>query len=431
MKSLVLTLFAFWTTLLNAGQLKLEVRAEKAILVNADNGTVLFEKSADEIAYPASTTKVATAWYILEKYAHRINEQAVVSREAVAYSPVNLKRSNTPGHPSYRLEARATNMHLQPREIMPLRTLLYGLMLVSANDAANVLAEHLCGTIDNFMGELNGFLREKGIENTSFTNPGGFHHTNHRTTARDMALIASQAIRNPLFLEIVGTLTYERPAYGNQPASTLKQFNRLMTPGRYYYPKAIGIKTGHLHIAGFNLVAAAKQGDRTLLAVLLNCKENDDRYRDARALFETAFAEKKVSRILLTKDHEQFKLRVPGAKKILIANMQYDLKLDYYPSEEPQMRSIVNWHVPSLPIKAGQAVGEVVLLDAQQKVLGREALIARECVEPTLWKSITLYGSALCHAPMTIPLLTMIGAVSISAGGVLFIFRRRDYGKKK
>ncbi|MBS3903789.1 MAG: D-alanyl-D-alanine carboxypeptidase [Simkania sp.] len=431
MKWLVPFLLFFWTILVDAGQIKLSTRAEAAILVNADSGVVLFEKNADLPAYPASTTKIATAWYILETFGDRLDEKVKVSQEAVAYSPVHLKRSDPAKYPSYRMEATATNMHLQAGEIVSVRTLLYGLMLISANDAANVLAEHFGGNIDAFMENVNRFLIERGIENTWFTNPGGFHHVAHKTTVRDMALMASLAMRNPMFQTIVSALSYERPANNKQPATTIRQANGLMKPGRNFYPKAIGIKTGHLQIAGFNLVAAAKQGDRTLVAVLLKCKESDERYQDAKMLFEAAFSEKKMNRVLLSKEHEQFKLEIPGAKQLLVARLQEDLKLTYYPSEEPQIRSIVNWMVPQFPIEAGQTVGEVVLLDMQSTPLGKAGLIASQRVEPTLWQTLLVHWKTFSSAPLTIPLLGMMGAVTLVTGGVLRVLHRRKVDDTK
>jgi len=426
MKGLYFLLALLGSAGLQAAQFPISLRAEAAVLINAETGTILFEKNHNEVRYPASITKIATAWYILEKFGHRLDELVTTTKEAIAYCPVHLKRSNSEKFPSHRLEHGATLMHLMPQEMLPARVLMYGLLLISANDAANALVEHFCGTNEKFMADLNQFLHEKGFKNTTFNNPHGLHHEQHKTTALEMAKITSMAFRNPLFREIVSTQTYEKPASNLQPAVTLRQFNRLIMPGKYHYSKAIGGKTGHTARAGFTLAAAAEHGGRTLVVVLLGCKEADDRYRDAKILFEAAFNEKKVIRTLLTAEHDRFQLPIKGAKQSLQAKMAADLKIGYYPAEEPQLKSVVEWVVSQLPIEEGQAVGQLVLYDNEGRRLAYQPLVALNRVEATFWKHCTTFFRRCATSKRTVPLLVMMFSISLTSLGILRVFKKRQ-----
>jgi serine-type D-Ala-D-Ala carboxypeptidase (penicillin-binding protein 5/6) len=415
---------------LHAAQFPLSVRAEAAVLINAETGAILFDKNAREVRYPASITKIATAWYILEKYGHRLEEKTIASQKALTYCPVHLKRNYPEKYSSHYLEQGATLMHLIPNEEVSIRSLLYGLMLVSGNDAANVLVEHFGGSNESFMAALNQFLWEKGFKNTKFSNPHGLHHKEHMTTALEMAQIASKAFCNGLFREIVSAQSYEKPSSNMQPAMTLRQQNRLITPGRYHYPKAFGGKTGHTARAGFTLVAGARQGERSLVAVLLGCKEADDRYRDAKVLFEAAFNEKKVARTLLTAEHDRFPLKIKGAKQTLQAKMVNDLKIEYFPSEEPKLVSAIEWASLQLPIKEGQIVGQLVLYNGQNQKVAYQPLAAISQVDPTFWKRWNLFFNRLHVPKRTASIIMMFMGVSMSAFGVALVLKKRTNNDK-
>ncbi len=434
MKKMMKGVYVFLALVLGApllaAQFSATVRAEAAVLVNADSGEILFEKNANQIRYPASITKIASVWYILEKFGHRLDENVITSKEALKYSPVHLKRSQPDKFPSHHLEAGATLMNLVPQEVLSARAMLYGMLLISANDAANALVEHFSGSNAIFMADLNRFLREKGFKDTSFNNPHGLHHEKHTTTALEMARITALAFQNPLFREMISTKIYEKPASNMKPAASLRPFNRLVVPGRYYYPKVIGGKTGHTSRAGFTFVAIAEHSGRKLIAVLLGCKEADDRYRDAKVLFETAFREKKVVRTLLTSEHDRFTFQIKGAKHDLHAKMLDDLKLEYYPSEEPQLKSIIEWSIPSLPIAEGRQVGKIVIYNDQGQRLLHQPLVALNNVEPTFWKYCDTAFRGWNGSKRMFPILIMVCAVSFASLGILKIFKKKkDYGK--
>jgi serine-type D-Ala-D-Ala carboxypeptidase (penicillin-binding protein 5/6) len=362
-----------------AKPLKVNVSAQSALLINADSGAILYEKKPHLPCHPASIVKIATALYALEKKQPFLDEKIKVSRDAIGTVTPQVKRANR--HPDYRLTTDGTMMGLRAGEIISLRTLMYGMMLPSGNDAANVIAEYVGGTVPQFLEQLNGYLKEKGCIETHFFNPSGLPHSQQLTTAHDMALITQLALRNPFFREVVKANKYPR-FETDKDKSSIVQYNRLLRQGPFFYPKAIGVKTGSTD-AGQNLVAAAKDGDRTLIAVLLYCADAGQRFKDAIALFEAAFAEKEVTRILLTQEYDHFTVSVKGAKGSLEASLAEDLKIAYFPSEEPELKALLHWNALILPIKKGQLVGEVRLANRKNEIVQRAPLFAMRDVNMT------------------------------------------------
>jgi len=362
-----------------ADQLNLNIAARSAILINAETGAILFAKEPSLPCHPASISKIATALYVLEKKSHALEQLVTASQEAVGVVSPQVKRLGGVNCPPYRLTSDGTHMSLRVGESLTLGHLLHGLLIASANDAANVIAEYVSSSIPAFMDQLNAYLKEMGCRHTSFVNPSGLPHPQQITTAEDMAKITIAAMKYPLFREIVLKAECPRPKTNKQPPSTLFQGNKLLRRGPFFYPKAIGVKTGYTD-AGHNLVAAAREGDRTLIAVLLYCGSSAQRFKDAIALFEAAFSEKKVTRTLLNKDHEKFTRTFRKGKSALKAELIENLELEYFPSEEIPLQAIVHWYDLTLPIQEGQQVGEVRLTAGQGSLLKTAPLFAKQDV---------------------------------------------------
>lgn len=372
--------FISFLPLLVAGQLDVEVRAHSAILLNAETGAVLFEKHAHVPAFPASTTKISTALFVLDRQID-INQHATVSRESLKGRPANGADRLHP----YWLDSDGTMMWLKVGESLSLDVLLHGLMLVSGNDAANVIAETIGGTVPEFMDLVNEYLSSIGCKNTRFVNPHGLPHPDHMTTAYDLAIMTRRALQIPKFRKIVSTLNYTKPQTNKQPQSEIKLTNPLLKPNsRYYYPKAIGVKSGYTMASQFNLVAAAEHEGRTLIAVLLGCENKADRYENAKRLFEVAFAEEKSTRRLMGPENV-FTRNVPGSKIPLKASLFKPLTNTFFPSEEPRCKAAVHWDVGQLPIRKGQKVGEIHILDDNGTFIQKGDLLALEEVKGTLW----------------------------------------------
>jgi D-alanyl-D-alanine carboxypeptidase (penicillin-binding protein 5/6) len=228
------------------------------------------------------------------------------------------------------------------------------------------------------MEMLNLYLQSIGCQNTQFRNPHGLHHPDHWSTAYDMALIAKRALRIPKFRKLISTLTYTKPKTNKQPECALNLTNPLMKPkSRYYYPKAIGGKTGYTSAAQKTMVAAAEYEGRTLIAVVFGCEKSESRFEDVKKLFEAAFSEEKAMRRLMGPEHV-FVKEIAGSKTPCKATPAKALTIEYFPSEEPQCKAALHWDVEKLPIRKGQKVGEVLIQDEHHVCLQRGDLLALE-----------------------------------------------------
>jgi serine-type D-Ala-D-Ala carboxypeptidase (penicillin-binding protein 5/6) len=405
--------------------LKADLSAKAAILVNEETGAVLYEKNAHTPLFPASITKVITALYALERKGGSLDEEVIASPDAVSAVHPHIRRSQE--HPPYRLEFGGTHIGIKAGEALTLRTLLYGLMLASGNDAANVIAQHVSGSVPQFMSELNAFVKAKGCKETVLFTPHGLPHPQHKTSAYDMVRLACLALKYPFFREVVGTISYKRPPTNKQPESEFHQHNGLVKPGKFYYPKATGVKTGYTTAAGYTLVASAQDENRKLVAVLLGYEHLQERYKDATTLFEAAFNEPKVSRTLFSKEFDLFSCPVKGGKKPLQAALSSDLILSYYPSEEPQFTATVEWEPLVLPIDLGRRVGKIRVTTPQGKVLVQTPLFSTQLIEPTMSYRIELawrgFQRGIGHKTGLI--LGIVGLAIIGLTFYLFYPRRK------
>lgn len=367
-----------------SGKLALEVHAEAAILMNADTGAVLFEKNAHALHYPASITKVATALYALQKVADNMDVMIAADQDCIGTVKEEAIRKSNYTLPAHLLIPDGSHIGIKRGELLSLRDLFYGMMVSSGDDAANVIAKYAGGTIPQFIQEMNTYVQQLGCTSTTFYNPHGLHHPKQQTTAYDIALLTREALKNPLFREMVATVRYTRPKTNKQEPTTLVQTNRLLRTGPYYYPKAIGVKTGYYSLAGNNLVAAAKDGDRTLIAVVLKTQERKDIFLDTKKMFEAAFSQPKVQRLLLHSGPQKFALNLPGADKPISTYIPHEITFEYYPAEEPSLKCLLLWdkHL-LLPIAKDQAVGEIVLQSDSGYILQKVPLYSLEEVKET------------------------------------------------
>jgi len=351
-----------------AKSLSVSTRAEKAILLNPENGAILYEKKAHQPHVPASLTKIVTGLYLLDHLQPSLKARCVASQEALEVIHADIRQADITKYPSYILEHDGTMMGLSVGHSYCLETLLYALLLNSSNDAANVLAETTAGSIPTFVQGMNQYLMNLGFTQTSFQNPSGFYHPAQWTTAYEMAKIAGIAFRNPIFSKIIQTTVYEE-----DPVKKITTYNRMMKEGKYQYTKAIGAKTGYLESSGYNLVAAAEDGGRLLIGVVLGCKTSNERYEDLIALFEAAFAEKKQARLLFTEGAE-FQREIEDST--LKAGLKNKVELDYFPSEEGEMEAKVVWYQVKLPIAVGAQVGELNVTNEHGYQLASAPLLA-------------------------------------------------------
>lgn len=255
-----------------------KISSSCALLIEEKTGDILYEKNAYGKMYPASTTKILTAIIVLEKC--YLNERVTVSSSAISAVP-----------PSY------TKANLQPGEEFTVEELLNVLLIPSANDAANALAEHVSGSTSDFASLMNERAAELGLKGSHFTNPSGIHDENLYTTAFDLSILARYAMNIEKFREIVAKTEYTLPGTAIHPEAnrTFYTSNLLLNPDEknYYFPNTTGIKTGFTDSAGDCLVASAKKDDIEFIAVCLNGKTLNngirEKFLDCKTLFDFAF----------------------------------------------------------------------------------------------------------------------------------------------
>ena len=235
-----------------------ELQCTHAILVDANYGEVLYDKKADEKAYPASITKVMTALLVLEA----IDSGKLTKDQQITAGPTTLQD----------MSGNYSTANLEPGDVLTVEQLLYCLLLPSANEAGNILAVAVDGSIEAFVEHMNTRAKELGCKGTHFVNPHGLHDPDHYTTAYDISLYMTEALKHELFRTIIHTATYVLPATAHMGEQTFYNTNALISNfhySGYVYDKCIGGKTGTTDEAGRCLVAAAESGDTLLISVIL------------------------------------------------------------------------------------------------------------------------------------------------------------------
>jgi D-alanyl-D-alanine carboxypeptidase (penicillin-binding protein 5/6) len=368
--------------------LQVDISAKAAVLMNAETGAVLYEKNAYLPLYPASITKIITALYALEKRGNQLDQIIKVSKDAVSSVSPQMRRDKLGSHPPYRLEFGGSLMGLKVAERVSAEDLFYGLMLSSGNDAANALAEWVSGSIPQFMQELNKYVKSLGCKQTVLTTPHGLSHADHKTTAYDMCLLTKKALEQPFFCKVVKTINYLKPASNKQPQVELLQHNSLIKPGKFFYPKAIGVKTGYTASSGYTIAAAAEDQNRKMIVVLMGCDKLEQRYRDTIALFEAGFNEPKIKRTLFSKNFDVFSTTQKKSKHPIKAALNEDVVISYYASEEPLIKPELEWGHIVFPIQLGQKLAMLSLYDQNNQVLDTYPLYAIEKVNSTFYYQV-------------------------------------------
>jgi len=239
------------------------ISAEKAIVIDAVTGRVLYEKNADTRSLIASTTKIMTALIVCEQC--NVLDRMRIPKEAVGIE--------------------GSSMYLQEGEVLTIQELLYGLMLHSGNDAAVALAIYCGGTVEGFAELMNDKAHRLGMNHTHFENPNGLDSPDHYSTARDMATLSAYAMQNPIFAKTVST---KQVKIGSR---CLQNHNKLL----WRMEEVDGVKTGYTRAAGRILVSSATRDHRRLIAVTMNAP-ND--WQDHLSLLHDGFSEYAMQKVV-------------------------------------------------------------------------------------------------------------------------------------
>lgn len=341
-----------------------ETNVKSAILMEQTSGQILYSLNPAERNYPASLTKIMTCLLALEN--GNLEDTVTVSATALE----NLH------------EAGSTAGLLAGEELSMLN-LLYCVMISSANEACNVVAEHIAGSTEAFVEMMNARAQELGCQDTHFANTHGLHDEEHYSTAQDLLLITQEALKHETFRTITNTAYYLLPATNLSEERHLYTTNKLITEGasnKFYYPKASGIKTGFTTPAGRCLISSASNENLQLLAIIMGAETIHDEetgtyiqrnFPECINLFEYGFANFKVETIL-TKLYPVSEIPVnlsASSDTVALAPVQ-EIKslvpMDFDPNDLVLEVTLYSESVDA-PVEAGTPLGSVtVSLDGRE-----------------------------------------------------------------
>ncbi len=349
-----------------------EISAESAILIDATTGEILYEKNSKNKMYPASITKIMTVLLALEN--GNLDDTITFSHNAV-----------------YSIEPNSAHIAMQEGEQITLRQALYGILLRSANEVSNAVAEYVDGSVTAFAQRMTQRAKELGCETTNFVNANGLFHENHYTSAYDMALIAKELLKQDAYREMMNATYYEIPPTNKQTEIRyLHGQHQMMNKNSiYYYEYTTGGKTGYVTEALNTLVTFAKKGDTELIAVVLKCN-GAQHYVDTKSLFEYGFANYQTAKVLSAQDYsktievvETYKNKTTSLGNIVVSPKEDVYKTISINSSLSNIDIDVDYPENiSAPITAGQEVGTLTVKSGQD-IISTVPLLAQTAVAET------------------------------------------------
>ena len=344
-------------------QVAAEVSAPHALLMEVSTGTVLMEKAADEKVHPASVTKIMTLLLILEA----LEDGKIVLSDMVTVS-------------EHAASMGGSQVYLEPYEKQTVDTLLKCIAVASANDACVAMAEYISGSEGDFVKLMNARAEELGMSNTHFVNCCGLDAEEHLTTARDVALMSRELLRNHPQIHEYCTIWMENITHQTARGSFefgLTNTNKLIRQYEY----ATGLKTGYTSVAGFCVSASAKKENIELIAVIMGGTDSKSRFQDAVTLLNSGFA----CCSLYTDENRAAlpKIQVKGGVEGQVG-LQYADEFSYVSTDGSNLSQVER--VPKLPeevtapVEKGDRIGSMVYV-LNGREIGSTELLAADTVE--------------------------------------------------
>ena len=333
------------------------LQSESAILLDSKTGTIMFEKNADEKLLPASVTKIMTLLLTMEAI-----DTGKLSLED--YIVCSGNASNMGG----------SQIYFKENEKLKVKDCLKAVAVVSANDVATALAEHIGGSVENFVSMMNNKAKELGMKNTAFKNPHGLDEEGHYTTARDISIMSRELITKHPKIKEYTSIWMDTLRDGT---FALTNTNKLIR----FYEGATGLKTGSTSKALFNLSATATRNDLELKAVVMKAPTSKIRQQEASQLLDYGFAN--YSNIALAKEGEVIKnIRViKGVKENVDAVIKNNVDILCKKGEEKSITKNINLKEEiNAPLKKGDVIGKVEYIK-DKKVVKEANIICSETIE--------------------------------------------------
>ena len=314
------------------------VTAISAIVIEAKTGHIIYQREAHKRMFPASTTKMMTLITALEY--GKLDEIVTVGKNASG--------------------AEGSTLWLEVGEKIPLKDLLYGMMMISGNDSAIAIAEHVDGSVNKFAAHMTTLARSIGARGTNFTNANGLPDTNHYTTAYDLALMAAYGYSLDNFEEIVSTKEKTFP-WVHDPTHLLRNENQML----WLYQGGNGVKTGYTDAAGRCLISASNRNGVQLIAVVLDSLYM---WNDSIELLDYGFSKVENSTVVKANEMVETLPIISGRKKKMRVKTTNEIIMPVF-KDNPETYEI-KYDLPSFlraPIKTGDVVGKVrVICDGKE-----------------------------------------------------------------
>lgn len=409
--------------------------AKAVVLADMDSGRLLYEMNKDEQRSPASLTKIMTVMLAVEALERgEVSLDEMVTAQADCLAGLNTD-SSTSG--------------IQPGEIISYQDLLYCAMVHSANEACNILAHRVSGSVPAFVELMNRRAAELGCTSTHFSDPNGLSNENHYTTAYEMYLITREALEHPLFAEICNTRGYDMAATNLSQARSFANSNALITAdseygSSYVYPAAAGVKTGFTQLAGYCLVSTAEKDGVRLLAVVMGCDgwlnagiDEYENFTDTISLYNWAFS------------NFSYRQAVSSLSTVTRVEVENAVETDAYASLRPQndvtllLPKDLNLESVELsptiyteklvaPIEAGTVLGRAeILIDGRS--YGSVDLINALKVELSRKEFVNRRVHETFSSPWIIVLIVVLAILAIGYLTLVLRYRaqRRKYLRRK
>lgn len=370
---LILIIFLFLPLEILAKEIGVEeiagITAPNVMVLQKDTGKILYEKNIDEKIYPASVTKLMTAILVMENC--ELDEIVTVSENAVKSVPTGY-----------------VNANLQVGEQLTVEDLMYAMLLPSANDAANALAEHVSGSIESFSTVMNTKARELGCTNSNFTNPSGLQEEEHYTTVRDLSLIANEAFSNSTINKIINTRNYTlfktNKYEKNDRKFTTTNYMIRKDLKKYYCNYCVGGKTGYTGEAKNCVIEYANKDGIQLIAIVMgeDSKIKGQKFIEAKKLFDYIYQNYENKNIANSKNIYE-KIKIANATKET-RNLEVAFKDDIKILERKDvnienLEKQIKYTNTKAPIQKGESVGSIEYV--HEGIIYKTDLIANENVE--------------------------------------------------
>ena len=411
-----------------------DLDARAGLLVEAGTGEILYEKNAHQENYPASLTKIMVALLVLEA----IDEGRLALTDEITATETAMVGLSSDG----------STANIKAGETLTVEELLYCMLIVSANEACNILGEAVSGTVGSFIARMNERAQELGCEHTHFVNASGLHDPQHYTTAWDLYLITCEAMKHEKFMEICNTKSHTVPATNmTEKPRELHTTNFLISNWRargYVYSDAQGIKTGSTPEAGYCLISSALRGSRHMISVVLGAERvtledgvtiQTRSFSETSRMFDWGFANFVRQDILSTDEPIcEVPVALSSETNYVVAHASDSLTCLLPENVTPEMLertvTLTNETVDA-PVAAGDTLGTLTL-SYDGTVYGETTLLALNDVSAswflTAQRDVIAFFSQMWVKLALLALVLLIAALIVY---VTVFSRRRRYGRRR